>query len=314
MLGPPPEAAACGTLLLAAERLLADHDPAHLREAMQTLAENAFERERLRFAGLIRRQPMTQSLARALGRQYRGFHAGLRRELVAARLRVPSRESRFTAAQVPQLIPLAWYDRQLQQFACQLTVPSCANAKHVRRAAALKLVEMTAGGTWADCAKLLDMPIGYARTSVSLLRERCPRPVLGNLPIGSRSHRSRVGTEHDPARLRPQAPAPRPMDHPGYHWSELTRGLHNSLTQPRHRKACSVIAWTRATEGEHLFNPLIRADGHGERLPDGGKLVLDVNQLLNTHRGGLQTLRERLEPYAEQLAAWCDTQADHDSQ
>ncbi|MFE7664323.1 hypothetical protein [Streptomyces celluloflavus] len=87
---------------------------------------------------------------------------------------IPSRDSKFSTSHVPQLLPLAWYHQFFQAFAAQLAVPSCDNTRYVRRAAALKLVEMVSGGTVSRSAPLLDMPVGIAQSTVRQLRHRCP--------------------------------------------------------------------------------------------------------------------------------------------
>ncbi|MFJ6620018.1 TniQ family protein [Kitasatospora sp. NPDC091335] len=308
MIGPPPTAAACSALLLRAEQLLADRNPQQLRAAVHPLAAAAGEREPLRFAGVLRRQPMSESLTRALSSQDRAFLAAGRRKHARVRLLVPSREAtRYTPTEVPQIIPTPWHERHLKAFTVQLRAPSRANGKHVRRAAALKLVEMTAGGTWADCARTLDMSRGYASTSLDLLRDRCPGDATWQL--------FRSGVEAIAAELEAN---PDRVDYarrrrtlsawiiPQEHWSDLIHGLAGSLACAQVRTAASVLVWTQVTEGEAQLSPLMREGGTGLRVADYAEIGREINQLLYLTVRSQRVLRERLAPYAAQVAASCD--------
>ncbi|MGW7584608.1 hypothetical protein ACWGKU_26735 [Kitasatospora sp. NPDC054768] len=308
VIGPPPTAAACGALLLRAEQLLADRNPQQLRAAVHPLAAAAGEREPLRFAGVLRRQPMSESLTRALSSQDRAFLAAGRRKHARVRLLVPSREAtHYTRTEVPQIIPTAWYEHHLEAFPAQLRAPSRANGKHVRRAAALKLVEMTAGGTWADCAANLDMPRGYASTSLDLLRERCPGDATWQL-FQSGVEAIAAELEADPDRVD-YARRRRTFSVwsiPQEHWSELIHGLAGSLARDQVRTAASVLVWAQVTEGEAQLSPRMRDGGTGLRVPDYAEIGREINQLLYLTVRSQRVLRERLAPYAAQVAASCD--------
>ncbi|WP_328958011.1 TniQ family protein [Kitasatospora purpeofusca] len=308
MIGPPPTAAACGALLLRAEQLLNERNPQQLRAAVHPLAAAAGEREPLRFAGVLRRQPMSESLARALSSQDRAFLAAGRRKHARVRLLAPSREAtRYTATEVPQIIPTAWHERHLEAFTAQLRVPSRANGKHVRRAAALKLVEMTAGGTWADCATTLDMPRGYASTSVDLLRERCPGDATWHLfQSGVEAIAAELDADPDRVDYARRRRTLSAWSIPQEHWSELVHGLAGSLTRAQVRTAASVLVWTQVTEGEAQLSPLMREGGTGLRVSDYAVIGREINQLLYLTVRSQRVLRERLAAYAADLAARCD--------
>lgn len=150
----PDDTAQCGALLLTAEVLLADHDLAALRERVHPLARAAMERpSRGGYRSFFHRSEFSPIFARALARQVHGFHAAGGKG--HARLRVPSRDCRFTAEEVPPLLPQTWYDTYFRGFTDRMANTTNWTVRHLRRAASLKLVEMTAGGSWGECAESL---------------------------------------------------------------------------------------------------------------------------------------------------------------
>lgn len=301
VLGPPTDATATAALLLQSDSLLTDRDPTRLRDAMQSLADSAAGQDRPRFTRMLRHQPGTPSLARALSRQYRGFHAGLRHPLATAALRVPTRDSCFGPEEVPQLISTTWYQQYFSELASRLTVPSSSNADHIRRAAALKLIEMSTGATLVEAAQLLDMPVSCARSSMRQLRQRCPEdawPLFHSAVEAVAEQLERSPVRHDYARRRRQLAQ---WTVPAHDWTDLTRGLGHSLTQSHHHVGFSVLAWACATQSYHLFSPLIRDTTTGQRLPGANVVTVAANQLRNAHHGGMLILLGRLGPYADQL-------------
>lgn len=255
VLRPPADPKATAALLLQSDTLLADRNPASLRDTMQSLADSAAGQDRARFMRTLRSQPVTPSLARALSRQYRGFHAGRRYPLATAALRVPSRESRFSPGEVPQLIPATWYQQYFSVFSTRLTVSSSANANHIRRAAALKLIEMSTGATVIEAAHILDMPVSCALSSIRQLRKRCPEdawPLFRSAVEAVAEQMERDPERHNYARRRRQLAQ---WVVPAQDWTDLTRDLGHSLKQSHHHIGFSVLAWARATQGYHLFSP-----------------------------------------------------------
>lgn len=302
VIGPPAPAAATAALLAMSEHLLAERDAATLREAMQTLARTAFDTDRLRYAGVIRRQ-LSAPLARALSRQKFGFHA-LAGAGTSGVLRVASRPCRFTPAHIPQLLPIHWYERHLAGFTAHLTATSRNNSRLVRRAAALKLAEMTLGGTPADGALLLAIPPGHAASGLKQLRARTPNTHWGQFLAGVETiageldrHDQRIDYARRRAALGTWAI-------PQEHWAALTTGLPTAHAM---RLPASVLVWARVTEGEYLFSPLIRADGTGPQLDGGADLVRETVHLLGVRRGDKARLLARLAPYTDELAAQCDS-------
>ncbi|MFF7725124.1 TniQ family protein [Streptomyces sp. NPDC008001] len=300
--GPPAQSLHCAALLLHADRLLSIDEPGDLYDAMHALAEHAFRRDRTRFRSLIKNASLSQRLARAMAPQSRGFYTGRR----TRGLQVPSRDSKFTARHVPQLVPLDWYVRHLQEFCEQLTVRTRDNVDHVRRAASLKLVEMAVGGTRASCAELLGMPITDAKSSIRTLRQRSPESAWVQFLEGVEAiafDLERAPVRTDFGRRRDKLST---WEIPGQDWEILVRDLRSEYGASRHRQVGSIIVWTIVTEGDHLFSPHLRANGTGERLPDAIWLVAKFTIYRAARRGGMPILRARLARYAKQIAIHCD--------
>ncbi|MFE4976437.1 TniQ family protein [Kitasatospora sp. NPDC056651] len=306
VIRPPPAAVACASLLAMSEYLVSHPDPAAARDCVQILARRAVERDRTRFVGIIRRGQFSLPLARALAVQRGGFHATAGAG-TSASLRVPTRTCRFTAQGIPQLLPNAAYERHLAHFTTRLTVASRNNARLVRRAATLKLAEMTSGGTFSDSARLLGIPRGHALSGLQQLRLRTDGEdtwqqfLLGLDAIAAELD----GQEHriDYQRRRTVL---EDWNIPPAHWAHLTDGLPTLDAAPELRICASVLVWTQVTEGDYLFSPLVRDRGWGGRLPGGPDLVRDLPHLAGARRGAKAFLLPRLAAYTQQTAAGCD--------
>jgi hypothetical protein len=101
-------------------------------------------------------------------------------------------------------------------------------------------------------------------------------------------------------------------------WSQVTAGLpaHSESHADwgdRKRMLASVRVWTRVTGGEHLFAPAVMADPAAPRSQQpGGRDRLTYIDLRWPHlatgaRGHYSELRQRLNDYADELAASIDS-------
>ncbi|MFE2722755.1 TniQ family protein [Kitasatospora sp. NPDC059327] len=314
VIGPPPAAAACASLLAFSERLITHPDPAGARDAVQTLARRAVERDRTRFAGIVRRGQISLPLARALAVQRGGFHATAGVGTSAA-LRVPTRTCRFTAQEIPQLLPAATYERHLAPFTTRLTVASRNNARLVRRAATLKLAEMTGGGTLADGARLLGIPRGHALSGLQQLRLRTAgEHAWQQFLLGLDTIAAELDDQEDRIDYQRRRTTLEDWIIPPAHWAYLADGLPGLDATPGLRTCASVLVWTQVTEGEHLFSPLVRDRGWGRQLPGGPDLVHELTYLTGARRGDKARLLTRLAAYTQQTAAWCDSGIRADDQ
>ncbi|MGW5665932.1 TniQ family protein [Streptomyces sp. NPDC003758] len=309
LTSPPHEAISCAALLLQAERLRSADTHSELYLTMQTLADRAFQKHNRRFLALIENSIISEPLARALAPQRQGFLTRRVRRSTD-RLLVPTYDGHFTTAQVPQLIPIDWYRRHLQGFTEQLTVPSRNNMTFVRRAASLKLVQMVSGHTVSECSRILAMPESVVNSTLTQLRRRCPHRAWGKFQEAVEAiarELEQVPVRTDFARRRQHLADWEISD--GV-WLDLTRELPLLADEHRHRKAGSVIVWTRVTEGDHLFCPLVRTGGTGVRRADARTVLRQTRTYVGRNgEGEYVGLRRRLHQYADQIAARCDAGA-----
>lgn len=101
------------------------------------------------------------------------FHAG-GSSRGPGRLRVPSRDCRFSPEEVPSLLPQVWFDDHLAHLIDHIPQINSWTVRQLRRAASLQLMEMTAGGTWGECAETLGMPRGSVASTLQVLHVAMP--------------------------------------------------------------------------------------------------------------------------------------------
>ncbi|NUR03650.1 MAG: TniQ family protein [Streptomyces sp.] len=305
----PYESAQCGALLLTAEELLRTTDgPSQLRAFIRPLARFALEHAP---AGACRsffsRPGFSPALARAMVRRAHGFHAAGPWEY--ANLRVASRDCHFTAEEVPSHLPQRWYDTFFADFADHVPRPSLYTVRHLRRAASLKLVEMTAGGSWLECARALDIPEGRAHSALVKLRGQ-----FGDSDLWSRfeeiaeqlaRHLDELPRRVNYARRR-RSLATWQMPHTD--WAALCDGLPqaNRLTSQDGSMLGGVLVWAEATQSDYLLCPLLRASGMAR--PDLTSLTDKIAQFLTpANRNGTRLeLLHRVAEYAKVLGSHCD--------
>ncbi|MFF9777482.1 TniQ family protein [Streptomyces sp. NPDC013978] len=307
LLAPPTHPAASAALLLQADELLADREPARLREVMPPLAEVASAQELGRFGKLVNHQPMTDQLRLAMGLQHLGFRVGSRLGAVATQpVSLPSvwiRES-----QVPQLIPLEWYHRHLQPFTKTLTSVKRDTVRHVRRAGALMLAQLASGNSVKECAEVLKIPPGRAHTSIKVLRCRANSKGWQLLQAGVRAIAHEIERAQDPPNYAQRRQVLAQWDIPGDDWEQLTHGMSPRMRDPWRHKVSTIIVWTYVTEGDYLLSPLVRDEELGNHLAQGKSISKGVAAHLAARTGERPILRARLGRYAERIAQWCNEQ------
>lgn len=306
----PEDTAQCGALLLCAETLLGDRDPASLRERVQPLARAAMQhtpQNRI----FLSRSDFSPILARALARKIHGFHAAGGHE--HARLRIPSRDCRYTAEEVPPHLPQTWYDTHFAGFTDRMPRTNNWTVRHLRRAASLKLVEMAAGGSWGECAALLDIPVGRAKTALAVLRQQAAGADLWT-DFEAAVERIARDLDSHPSRInyakRRQALSTWQMSEAD--WTALCSGIPKlgRLKAKNDPSVGTVLAWAQATQADHLLCPIITGLRHTRQ--DTKPLVNKVSQFLTptNQKGGRLELRHRLDRYAARLAHYCDIDAN----
>lgn len=306
----PDDPAQCAALLLAADELLSHRHKgdAALRDGVQPLARSAFNRLTPNLAAGFRRMDFSPILARAMARKINGFyHAGGHQ---SSRLRAPSRDCRFGAEHVPALLPAAWLDTHFSELRDRVGSITAWNTRHLCRAASLKLVEMTADGTWPECAATLHTRWSTAQQSLKILKrildpidswdvfDRAVKQVAWDLdsmthPIDYANRRRLLSSWHLSDAL----------------WRHLCDGfktLRHSWTSPSPTSATALL-WAHVTQGDYLHSPALNAlrDSGGDTAP----VVAAVNQILRaTHdrKGEKALLADQIERYACHLALACD--------
>ena len=303
----PSDPATCGALLLTADTLLGDREPSSLRERVQPLVQAAYERSSKRAYQILRGTKVSASLARSLVRRRQVFHAG-GSSRGPGRLRVPSRDCAFSPEEVPQLLPQAWFDDHLAHLIDHMLQVNIGTVRHLRRAASLKLMEMTAGGTWAECAETLGLPRGSAAGTLDVLDRAMPGKLWEEFEAGV----ERIAAELDssPNRVnyarRRRAMATWRMLTPD--WHELCNGIPKLGRLARQEPhLATVLVWAEVTQSEYLHCPLL-AEAH--LAGQDRKLLVDqVGQFLTpaNQKAGRLELRRRLDLYAARLAVQCDS-------
>lgn len=304
----PADSSLRGALLLAAKSLLGN-DPADetaLRDRVQPLAEAAFERIPANTAAAFRRWDFTPAMARAVARKTNGFyHAGGHR---SSGLRLPSRADGFTSEEVPALLPTLWFDAHFAEVTRQLAPLGSWTARHLRRAASLKLVEMAAGGAWPDCAETLAIPWNTAQQSLKVLkRELSPGKLWPVFDHAVEAVAHDLDALADRVNYAERRRALAPWRLPDSDWAVLTQNLRLGCgaSSPTGDTG-TVLIWTVVTQGDHLHSPMTTALRAAQQSTQ--TLTASIAQLVTpaNRKGSKIELLRRIDHYAEHLATTFD--------
>ncbi|MFD7601794.1 TniQ family protein [Streptomyces mirabilis] len=305
----PEDPAECAAVLVAAGSLLGhkERDDAGITDHVRPLAASAFSRNPPNIGASLRRMDVSPAMARALQCHAQGFYrAGGHRH---ARQFLPSRQSRFRIEHVPALLPQEWLSAHFGDLLSHWVHHTDWKVRHLRRISALKLAEMSGGGTWPDCAKTLRIPWNTAQQSLKVIRQE-----LNSRDLWSECERSveSVASQLDWGTDRVHYGRRRELlsswQVPAGDWAELCRDLEQfgqGVTSPT-RDTATVLIWTHVTQGDHLHSPMLGA------LRESGcstqRLVASINQLRTpaNRKGGKRELLRRLETYSDLLATACD--------
>ncbi|MCX0242079.1 hypothetical protein [Streptomyces drozdowiczii] len=183
-----------------------------------------------------------------------------------------------------------------------------STVRHLRRAASLKLMEMTAGGTWAECAKTLGTLRGSVVSTFHVLGRTMPGKLWKEFEAGV----ERIAAELDsnPNRVnyarRRQSIATWRMPAPD--WPGLCDGIpklgHLARQEPH---LATGLVWAEVTQSEHLNCSFLTSPALGGR--DRKQLADQIAQFLTPahQKAGRLELRRRLDLYAVRLAVQCDS-------
>lgn len=306
--GPPGPPAQCGALILAADAVISG-DPAGLRDQVQSLARVAARSHRREYWA-VRTMDLSPGYRRAIAPRGHGF----RHVAVRPRLLPPSRECLFTIEEIPPHLPRKWYHDHLADFAARIPDPSTWTPRHLRRLVPLKLAEMTAGGTWRQCAEQLGIPAGAATRSVDVLRRQIGNTTRWEEFDDIVEQIARNLDQHGP-RVN-YASRRRTLEHwqiPAAHWQAICTNVYQAGPHigPQDPAIGTVLAWESVTQAEHLHSPLLtrmRREGTSRRLND--KIALFRTPA--ARKGSRLMILNRIEKYAALLARQCDDHASTD--
>ncbi|MEK2477278.1 TniQ family protein [Streptomyces noursei] len=307
----PEDPAECAAVLVAADSLLGheEREDAGMTDRIRPLAASAFSRSPANIGASLRRMDVSPAMARALLCHTQGFYrAGGHRH---ARQRLPSRQSCFRIEHVPALLPQVWLSAHFDDLLSHWAHHTDWKVRHLRRVSALKLAEMSGGGTWPDCAKTLRIPWNTAQHSLKVIRQELnSRDLWSAFERSVESVASQLDWDTDRVHYGRRRQLLSSWQVPAGDWAELCRDLEQfgqGATAPT-RDTATVLIWTHVTQGDHLHSPVLGA------LRESGcstqRLVASINQLRTpaNRKGGKRELLRRLETYSDLLATACDRQ------
>src|SRR6266702_1309194 len=270
---PPLEAGACGSLLALADQVLVVDDPLAVRQRLAPLLAciSTLPTTHRPWMGhfLSSETHCSNGLRTAIAAQVRALRPTGRhgRPPGSPGRRKPLRDCRFDHQHIPQYLPSGWYERHFHHLDLTGIHP-----RFLRRVVPLKLVQLAEGGSLDTTARLTNYDTRRRALATWTIPPHDWREMTAQLSQ-RQSALARVQTD----------------------WGD------------RKRRAASVLVWTRITQGEHLFAPIVLAD----RQAAGRyrtEFALDVHQAWyrsRTDRGGRHywlDLKKELDAYADQLA------------
>jgi hypothetical protein len=303
---PPVAAAACGGLLALADQLLTLDDLPAAREHLDPMIAQVSARRDSWVEHIRSLQPhCSDGLRTAIAPQthrWRGDYAA------AAQVR------RFGPQHIPQYLPADWYDRYFQSL-------TGLNPRLLRRLAAIKLVQLAQGGSQQAAARQLGLPPGRYAAAAGYRVQRWARDQANAAKLHVALHTLAAELDATPAsdlidygRRRAALQA---WSIPRDDWHELAtelRGRQSPTAQlltdwgDHKRLTASVLVWTRVTQGEHVFAPLVLHEQQRSRRNQIARVAWEVARGSGPGRPQHHyvALMTALDTYADQLAARID--------
>lgn len=279
---PPLDAAACAGLLLAADALVRpeparDDIGALVAAAYPATALRTFFKDVREFCSVSLRETIETEMGRLHPPDQRGEMSRLRKKASFPKIASdgwtsyhrrrghlvvrPQGDWRFDYRHVPQRLPDEW-------TAAHFSGGRDIHPRHLHITAAIRLVQMTSGGSEIAAGESLGIPRGTARPCVHHVRVWTRDPANSErFAVAVRDfaeHLHHSATLIDYARRRARL-----LDWiiPQEEWEQITARMAAipGLDQPRsesqrRRRLFSVLAWTTATGGDQLLAPLVLAE------------------------------------------------------
>jgi len=312
---PPLDSIACAGLLATADWILGLDDPHTAGEQLRPLlAHDGRPARRTRWAQhFLRTDPeCSQGLQQAVEPMLRTF---TRTDRKPHGRRAPTRQTRFGRQHIPQYLRDDWYDRHFRHL-------EGINPRLLRRTAAIRLVQMTAGGSMGDAADFFAIPhqgIQRSRTYTAAghvhawARGRSdPREFEAALHALA----DELNATPDLVDYRQRRQALQTWCIDRVTWQQLTSRLPptSGPIQPdlgdRKRQVASMAVWARITQGEHLFAPRPIEDQQPPDVQHAWKLRRNTTWFLfhNDHpKPHYADLKKLLDEHADWLAARIDS-------
>lgn len=312
---PPLDAHACAALLHTADTILRS-DPAVLPDQLHPLIEATRSR-----AGRPGRASMwgtrflraeshcSDTLRHAVTPLLRAYRRAGNRPHAT---RAPERQARFGLQHIPAFLPEDWYDRHFRHMGT-----ADVNLKLLRRTAAVRLVQIVAGGSLGDAAAFLDInPAGTQyKTANDVYRWTRGRADRRAFDAALHALADDLDTSPHLVNYQRRRDTLRGWCLDTDTWQEITSRLPPTPGPfppdlgDRKRQCASEVVWTRVTQGEHLFAPRPIED---RQPPDTRR---DWTQRRNTTWHQFQTsrplrhyadLKHLLDHHADRLARHID--------
>ncbi|GGS83948.1 hypothetical protein ACFFV7_46140 [Nonomuraea spiralis] len=220
----------------------------------------------------------------------------------------------MTALKEARYCGQTWYDDYVAGFASRIPNPNRWTPRHLRRVTPIKLVEMTAGGTWKQCAAALGISVTAAGTSFVVLR----RQIAGTgLWPQFESIVEQLANSLDQTRRRTDYARRRRALHdweiPVDHWQAICTDVYQAgpYLGPQDPAIGTALIRAEATQAEHLHSPRLTKLRHQEASAARAlKNKIALFRTPATRTGANLTIRNRISKYAHALAARCDADTE----
>ncbi|WP_432181579.1 hypothetical protein [Streptomyces sp. NBC_00063] len=215
---------------------------------------------------------------------------------------------------MPSHLPETWYSEHFGDFTDHVPGAGSYTVRHLRRAASLKLVEMTAGGSWRDSARALEIPESQALSTLRKLRRQFGAadlwPRFEGIVERIACHLDELPQQTNYANRR--RVMPNWVLSQG-DWESACFGLRQAdrLTSRHGTAIGTVLVWAEATQADHLLWPSLTdlRTSSTDRRP----LIDELSGFFrpSNQRGYRLELRLRLQRYAQDFGARIDATNDH---
>lgn len=261
---PPMDAAASGCLAHIADHILAGN-PDEVREQLRLLIPAGSRKDRSTYWGLRAARsatPCSEGLYAAYAPLFWGFSKSGSRP--TGRRNAVFHPQRWGPENVPAFLPDDWRDRHF------MSLPGISS-RFIRRTAAVRLVQMTAGGSLGEAAEFL----GITSTGTAWLGKSGIYTMAGRVHVTARQQadplcfdaalQSLARELDDPATPLVNYQKRRESLENWYidedTWAALTERLQHVPDPQRpdfencQRQVASIYAWVQVTSGEHILAP-----------------------------------------------------------